>query len=93
MFPLSLCFVFFCLSFLDFEIVSSCCKFGSYFTAGLKRKIVVPFVSFGLGGSRQGRGTLTVVATVPQTWFHNECFPYRFQSKWFVAYGVPSFEP
>ena len=62
-------------------------------TAGLKRKIVVPFVSFGLGGSRQGRGTLTVVATVPQTWFHNECFPYRFQSKWFVAYGVPSFEP
>ena len=72
MFPLSLCFVFFCLSFLDFEIVSSCCKFGSYFTGGLKRKIVVPFVSFGLGGSRQGRGTLIVVATLPQTWFHNE---------------------
>ena len=58
--------MFFCLSFLDIEIVSSCCKFGSYFTGGFKRKIVVPFVSFGLGGSRQGRETLIVVATLPQ---------------------------
>lgn len=90
--PLPLCVVFFCLSFPDFEIASSCCKFGCYFTGGFKRKIVVPFVSFGLGeprwwGTDSGGHFATRHGSIMRG------FPYRFQSKWFVAYGAPSFEP
>lgn len=66
-FPLPFCVLFFCFSFPDFEIISSCRKFGSYFRGRFKRRIVVPFVKLWFWRVRAGvGGALIMVVTVPQ---------------------------
>lgn len=92
-FPLPFCVLFFCFSFPDFEIISSCCKFGSYFRGRFKRRIVVPLFKLWFWRVGGGVGTDKGGHYATRRGFILSGFPYRFQSKWFVAYGAPSFEP
>lgn len=89
MFPLLFC-VFF--SFLpptpDFEIISSCYKFSSYFRGGFNRRMVVPFAGFGSGESGQRRDTDKGGACALRAGFTLSVLLCRLPIRWFAAQAV-----